>query len=97
MKKIAGIATIVLICVAFAIGLAVALLAGCASNAVIDMGDGRFTLTEHSVRGFQAARVNAMEKATEACSHIGGRPVVVSFEDGWEGLEFASSLIFRCG
>lgn len=72
-----------------------ALLCGCASEAVIDMGAGNHAATGSSIRGFQAARVNAVESATEYCSKSDMKPVIQSFQDGFEA-EYLSSVIFSC-
>ena len=70
-------------------------LAGCASEAVVDMGAGNYTVTGYSMRGLAAARQEAVELANEHCGKMKRKTVVQSFQDTMQG-SYISSIIFSC-
>jgi hypothetical protein len=73
-------------------------LASCSSERVIDLGQGRYSVTGSSAwRGNSAARVNAVEDAQEACQDKRKKAVIDSFEDSHSAFEsYGSSVVFHC-
>lgn len=75
----------------------VLLLAGCASQTVLDMGAGRHSVTGSSFRGMAGAREDATEQANDFCAPK--HAVIESFDDkntGGSYLKPTSSAVFRC-
>jgi hypothetical protein len=80
--------------------LVIALLgvAGCASTAVLDIGNGAYSLTVHSQRSLDSSREEAVDDANEACGKQQKHAVITSFEDippqAWSG--YTTSVTFTC-
>lgn len=67
------------------------LLAGC-SHHIIDMGGGRYSISDTSVHGAAAAREGAAESASDYCATLKKKPDIESFQDDGS----SSSAVFRC-
>ena len=70
------------------------LLAGCATN-VIDLGDGRYTVTDHSHTA-ESAQAGAVSKAQGFCAKSSKNAVVDTTEPspGFGVVNF--KVVFRC-
>lgn len=73
------------------IALLAVFLCGCAHN-VIDMGAGRYSITDASVNGSGKAREGAANSAAEFCTARGEKAVIESFDD----KRNESSVVFHC-
>jgi len=81
-----------------ALAIAIATLCGCADNAVLDLGDGRHSVVDSSIRGAAHARAGALEAANAYCTQRNQKAVPEQFDDEKvrSDLEATSSVIFRC-
>lgn len=73
-------------------------LAGCTVNPPVkDIGGGRYTVSDSSIKGEAAARADVLEQAASFCSPR--KPKVENFEDhvfsSFWGTP-TSSIVFRC-
>jgi hypothetical protein len=82
----------------FALAISLAALCGCAQNPVLDLGDGRHSVVDSSLRDAAHARAGALEAANAYCAQRKQRAVVERFDDDAvrSDLEATSSVIFRC-
>ena len=81
-----------------ALTLAIAALCGCADNPVVDLGGGRHSVVDTSVRDAAHARAGALAAANVYCAQHNQKAVVERFDDDKVpgDLEPTSSVIFRC-
>jgi len=80
------------------LAIAIATLCGCADNPVLDLGDGRHSVVDSSLRGTAHARAGALEAANAYCARRNQKAVAEQFGDDTvrSDLEATSSVIFRC-
>ncbi len=74
------------------------LLAGCAAAPIVlDIGNGRLSVTGSSERGTPFAREDAVYLANAHCAQSGKKPIIESFDDKDAGYrEPTSNVVFRC-
>jgi hypothetical protein len=80
-----------------ALSIAIVAVCGCADNPVLDLGDGRHSVVDSSIRGASYARAGALEAANTYCAQRNQKPVVESLNDNRVPDDLAtSSVVFRC-
>ena len=79
-----------------ALALVLVLLAACASNhGVVDMGDGKYSASDDSLRGATTAEAGAQDTAREFCLNQGKRAVAQSLSHN-DRMPSTGTIIFRC-
>ena len=80
-----------------ALSIAMVVICGCADNPVLDLGDGRHSVVDSSLRGAAYARGGALEAANAYCAQRSQKAVVERFDDNKVPDDLAtSSVVFRC-
>ena len=80
-----------------ALSIAIVAVCGCADNPVLDLGDGRHSVVDSSLRGAPYARDGALEAANAYCAQRSQKAVVERFDDNRVPDDLAtSSVVFRC-
>jgi hypothetical protein len=80
-----------------ALPIAIVAVCGCADNPVLDLGDGRHSVVDSSLRGAPYARGGALEAANAYCAQRSQKAVVERFDDNRVPDDLAtSSVVFRC-
>jgi hypothetical protein len=80
--------------------LSIAVLAGCATPPVSDMGDGKYHLAvraEHGAEGLDIDRANASHLADKYCHETGQRAKIESFDqNGPFAVSPSVGVVFTC-
>jgi hypothetical protein len=81
-----------------ALSIVIVAVCGCADNPVLDLGGGRHSVVDSSLRGAPYARAGALEAANAYCAQRSQKAVVERFDDDRvpNDLEATSSVVFRC-